>query len=389
MSERNVEYTLLNEIKSQSVTNLLTLYDKNPYAARVVYMNSGEKSFYANYRLGLFKEGKSFNIVLFRKAYGVSKTNRIYNRETRIANICYKDNKFHIIINNSKSGKVIIPLTLNNLQVNFNKFVGDVISYLKKDFSWIGYLQEKSILNNVAFNTIIKNKIYSYKKAIKHTYDIPYPIGNKIHEAYSNTHNYESQMFIIKFKDNLKYLENITSFNVNLLTNKSAGIFNDSLRMAKILDKKINCKWCEKRLKLEHDQWSKELTNILYVEDDRNMMVSKIYKLFAEQTSFELLTTTKEMYYEGTRNSHCVAVYVSKVNSGACGIYRIGDYTLELIRNYGDNCLKISQFRGYRNIDAPKDLYNMVLEKLNKFNANTETQDLINQELYKNEDLPF
>ena len=159
--------------------------------------------------------------------------------------------------------------------------------------------------------------------------------------------------------------------------------------MAKILDKKINCKWCEKRLKLEHDQWSKELTNILYVEDDRNMMVSKIYKLFAEQTSFELLTTTKEMYYEGTRNSHCVAVYVSKVNSGACGIYRIGDYTLELIRNYGDNCLKISQFRGYRNIDAPKDLYNMVLEKLNKFNANTETQDLINQELYKNEDLPF
>ena len=389
MSERNVEYTLLNEIKSQSVTNLLTLYDKNPYAARVVYMNSGEKSFYANYRLGLFKEGKSFNIVLFRKAYGVSKTNRIYNRETKIANICYKDNKFHIIVNNPRSGKVIRPLTLNNLLVNFNQFVGDVISYLKKDFSWIGYLQEKSILNNVAFNTIIKNKIYSYKKAIKHTYDIPYPIGNKIHEAYSNTQNYESQMFIIKFKDNLKYLENITSFNVNLLTNKSAGIFNDSLRMAKILDKKINCKWCEKRLKLEHDQWSKELTNILYVEDDRNMMVSKIYKLFAEQTSFELLTTTKEMYYEGTRNSHCVAVYVSKVNSGACGIYRIGDYTLELIRNYGDNSLKISQFRGYRNIDAPKDLYNMVLEKLNKFNANTETQDLINQELYKNEDLPF
>jgi hypothetical protein len=388
MSERNVEYTLLNESKSQLVTNLLALYDKNPYAARVVYMNSGDKGFYANYRLGLFKEGKSFNIVLFRKMYGVSKTNRIYNRETRIVNICYKDNKFHIIINN-RSGKVIRPLTLNNLQGHFNQFVGDVIKYLKNNFSWIGYLQEKSILNNVAFNTIIKNKIYSYKKAIKHVYNIPYPIGNKIHQACDSHSTYENQMFGTYFKDNLKYLENITSFNVNWLTGKNLGMFNDSLRMAKILDKKINCKWCEKRLKLEHDQWSKEMTNILFVEDDRKMTVSKVYKLFAEYSSFEILTTTKEMYYEGTRNSHCVAVYVSKVNSGACGIYRIGDYTLELIRTYGDNSLKISQFRGYKNVDAPKDLFNMVIEKLNKFNADTKTQDLIDEDIYSTQELPF
>lgn len=385
-TEKKVDYTLLAESKSDLVETLFKLYDKDPYTARVIYMNNNNRGGYANYRLVVFKEDKSFNIVLFKKTYGISKTNRIYNRESKTVNICYNNNKFHIIFGPQKT---IRPLTIFNLTNNLGRFSGDVLEYLKKEFTWISFLLEKNILQNVAFNTIIKDKLYSYRKAIKHTYKIPYPVANRIHEHYINNNStYDVQYFISKFKENLNYLENITSFNISWFKPKNINIFIDTLRMAKTLDKKINCKWSDKRLRLEHDLWSKELTNILFVDDDKDMHIGNIYMKFSEHSSFEILKTTKEMYYEGMKNNHCVATYVSKVNSGVCGIYRIGDYTLELIKEYGSNNLKIAQFRGYSNIDAPKELYNLVLEKLNNFN-NEVTDDLFTYESFTDDKLPF
>ena len=79
------------------------------------------------------------------------------------------------------------------------------------------------------------------------------------------------------------------------------------------------------------------------------------------------------MNIEGRKQSHCVATYVSSVENGQCAIYSISDYTLELGRKWVDNyttsVLFINQFRGYKNCDAPKELYDMVKSELTKFNG--------------------
>jgi hypothetical protein len=142
--------------------------------------------------------------------------------------------------------------------------------------------------------------------------------------------------------------------------------------MGKTLNRKVNCSWSARRLKEEHDEWSKEITDIVFTEGDRPLNINDIFIEFSDMSGFNLLTTTKEMNIEGRKQSHCVATYVNKVDSGSCAIYSIDDYTLELnskwIENYTKKVIFINQFRGYKNCDAPKELYNLVLDKLNEFN---------------------
>jgi hypothetical protein len=143
--------------------------------------------------------------------------------------------------------------------------------------------------------------------------------------------------------------------------------------MAKTLDKRVNCSWSTKRLKDEHDKWSKEITDIVFTENDRKLTLAQIYLDFAESSGFKILQTTKEMNLEGRRQSHCVATYVKKADGGNCAIYSISDYTLELtkswINNYTKQVLQITQFKGYKNCEAPQELYDMVKSELVKFNG--------------------
>jgi hypothetical protein len=143
--------------------------------------------------------------------------------------------------------------------------------------------------------------------------------------------------------------------------------------MAKTLDRKVNCSWSARRLKEEHDVWSKEITDIVFTEGDRLMGVNDMFIKFADESGFNLLRTTKEMNIEGRKNDHCVATYVGKVDNGNCGIYSIDGYTLELntkwVNNHTKLALVIAQFRGYKNSNAPENLYDKVKGELYKFNG--------------------
>lgn len=379
----NVEYELLFQDSSKSIDTLFDVYRNNPYNARVIYMNNNANS-YVTHRLVVFKDKKNFNIVLFRKKFGISKTNRMYNREVRVSNISYKNNKFYLIYN-----KQVRPLTIHNLRTAFINCSDHVINYLIKEFSWIKFIIEKDILSNIAFNTIISKKIYSYKKAIQHTYSLPYNVGKKLDELMQT----KSSRNISKntFKKSIEYLDNITSLDFELIKN-NFSLFDDTLRMAKMLNEKINCKWKLKRLKEVHDEWSERITDITFIDADRKMSINNIFIKFAEFTNFKLLTTTKEMCLEGKKNNHCVATYVSKVEYGQCGIYHIDGYTLEITKDYYKNGLSMSQFRGYRNEEAPTELKNMVKEHVDSFNDKyTESisngfNDIIESQAF---DLPF
>ena len=75
--KKDLVYTVIGSEQNNSIDALFEIYRNNPYNARVIFMNNNKNN-YISHRLVVFEENKTFNIVLFRKTFGISKTNRIY-----------------------------------------------------------------------------------------------------------------------------------------------------------------------------------------------------------------------------------------------------------------------------------------------------------------------
>jgi len=86
----------------------------------------------------------------------------------------------------------------------------------------------------------------------------------------------------------------------------------------------------------------------------------------------EFITKKKRLIQESVEQSHCVASYAHKINSGACGIYSIlyddKQWTLEL--NKTDKGFMIAQCKGLRNQSAPIELIEVIskLPGLHEYN---------------------
>jgi hypothetical protein len=351
-------YRELYSHQNPSVDTLFKIYQKDKFKARVYFMNENSHNF-IKHRLGIFDEPNGdFNIVLFKRTYGISKSSIIYNRESRVFSIIKKGNKFYF-----KNNVGLKPLTFNHL-FNCNHY--DLIkNELVIKLPWLRYLTEYTILQNVSLNTIYSKKLFSFEKALKYEYKLPCPSAKLLYDM----RNISNESKYLRYY--VEYLINVENLH-NTLPTYDFHTFYDTVKMGKTLNRKVNCSWSARRLKEEHDEWSKEITDIVFTEGDRPLNINNIFIEFSDMSGFNLLTTTKEMNIEGRKQSHCVATYVNKVDSGSCAIYSIDDYTLELnskwIENYTKKVIFINQFRGYKNCDAPKELYNLVLDKLNKFN---------------------
>ena len=351
------KYTELFSYQNPNVDVLYKIYQKNKYNARVYFMNESSNIF-ANTRCGIFDEPNGdFTIVVFTKKHGISKTNKMYNRESRVLSIIKKGNKFYF-----KQNKTFLPLTYSHLMgINFDY---KVVPTLVERLPWLRFMTEHNICRNVSFNTMVSKKIFSLEKALRHEYKLPLPAAKILVDISDYQASY--------LKYYIEYLDNVENLH-NTLPTYDFGIFYDTVKMAKTLDKRVNCSWSTKRLKDEHDKWSKEITDIVFTENDRKLTLGQIYLDFAESSGFKILQTTKEMNLEGRRQNHCVATYVKKADNGNCAIYSISDYTLELtkswINNYTKQVLQITQFKGYKNCEAPQELYDMVKSELVKFNG--------------------
>jgi hypothetical protein len=358
-------HKLIAETKSSNFDKIMKVYAENPHRARVLFLNNNLDII--NNRLVLYEDGDDFAFVIYKKKYGISITNKRYSNEKISSSIRYKNGKFYYTGN-----KLIRPLTMRILnsfifqfygygydKLNFDNYV---INYLIKKFSWIRFIFEHSILNNKSFNTFVRYKLYNYNDSIKYFLKLPLPVCKEIINGLS-LKNDDDDIFKrwTYIKSNLINLE---SFKSELVKD---NYFSDTCRLAKILDRKINCKWGSKRLKMEHDNWSAEINDILIsCEELRDLNIHPIFLKFAESSDYRILKTNKDLMSEGFKQKHCVATYVNYIEGGFSGIYHINGYTLELkIRN---NELYINQFRGYKNEDAPESLYNEVNNKLNDFN---------------------
>ena len=357
-------HKLINEKKSNKIDNLFKLYAKDKYVARVIYMN--DNSNYEHFRTILFtKENGDFTIVVFRKKYGISKTNVMYNHEKRIVEVIYKGGKFYLVDNTTKVRSGITTLTLRTLanacsrvsiyQNNYTWLYDTITSVLENRFSWIRFLKETDLCNNVAFNTIISNKIYNQKKALTHEYKTTEPVAKLLHKLL-HSHDSHAHNLVKAIEGYMPYIKNIESLQEDWFMNKNIGIFHDTLKMGKILNKQVNASWTARRLKEEHDKWAKIISDIVFIDGNRDMNINKIYKDFSEHSGYELITTTRDMAYEGKRQNHCVATYVNRVEDGTCAIITTKEYTVELRTKYFGvtRVISISQVKGYGNSEPTK-----------------------------------
>jgi hypothetical protein len=196
-----------------------------------------------------------------------------------------------------------------------------------------------------------------------------------------------------------KVLINIDKLTPEFLSNE---YFVDTCKMAASLGEKVNCIWGVKRLKEEHDVWSRKITGIIAsYEPLKVLKVGYIFKKFAEFSGYKMHVTNHELIGEGLMQDHCVGTYTSQVDGGHCAIYHVDGYTLQLTMNsawreeekterldkYGlERILYNSQFRGYKNQAAPKELVDKVESLIEAFNLN-ELKKVLEEEKNRKEDI--
>jgi len=245
--------------------------------------------------------------------------------------------------------------------------------------------KQYNYFNFVLISVISNKKLFSKKAMLRHVWNAPYKIGELLMTIDKMTPELWNEM-----KQSLYNIENIRP---GLFTDK---YFRDTRKFAAALGKKINCAWSEKRLKLQHDIWAKEVVNIiLEFEELRDLKIHQIYLDFAEFANIKIFKTNHELIDEGKRMSHCVGTYSRSVDSGESGIYTYGSGTLELGISYFkiDNSkqLYIKQYRGYDNKEVEKEEYNFISDKLKVFNETIiKTKNyFLHEQIEEFDELPF
>lgn len=361
------QYILFNESKSSDLTLLLEIYAINPYKARVLYVHNSYKSYIMNRRICFERLDGSFEICNFVRKFGMSKTNRIYSRETKESSLIYKAGKFYF-----KQGKLLKHASYETIKFNF----AYSLEYLLGKFPWLRNIVENEQCHGISLSTIVKYKLFNSTKIHKHVYKVPKNVVDILLRVRKMYDMGGSRNWDFYWKKYHPYLINVESLTFEFLT---SHIFHDTMNLAIKLGYKVNCSWSKKRLKHEHDEWSKELTKIiLEFEPLIDLNPFDVYEKFEEFSGYRLLRTNHDLIEEGNRMNHCVGGYSSNIINGSCGIFQVSGYTLQIsyrvtyemgkVMNNGVKSMVINQLRGYKNCDGPKELEDEVDKKINEFN---------------------
>ena len=373
------DYILLHEESNKEIDRLLALYEKNRQHARVIFLSSNYQR-YSYARLCLFEDPDSdnFDIVVFRVKHGISITNKKFRHSKREATLRYREDTGFWICRN---GNIRRPNDLaHDLGINHTIIKQILIT----KFSWYRCMFENNISfdKSLTVHTVWSKKLFNLQKLLKAYYKVPIGPARLLHKVYGRKPNNE---LIKEIRDKGKFLKNVENLSKDFLSNDNEIIFKDSIKMAKKLGKIVNCSWGVKRLKKEHDDWSEELTNILFVEDNKILNVSGVFHQFAEFSGYYMIKTTRGLALEGKRQKHCVGGYSASVNSGSCAIFHVNGYTLDVrsisVKGEGFGSAKVNlsngQFRGFLNKDAPPELEEEVNEKIKDFNEEFKEHDAL------------
>lgn len=359
----NLEWKLIREEDKSHIDSFIELYKENAHKARVKFFNSKEVLQYR--RAVLFEYGKNdFEFTIFRVKYGISVTSRMYHHQKKIMSVIYKGGKFYYICKEKRVGSIICPLTLELLtqfissaenissgyyiNTNSNRLNVDIFSpararpvvpsikkesqifnYMTDRFNWIKTLSEHQLGRTLNFNRVKSEKLFSFKDINRFYYKVPNNIAQIVLDSgWSNRIQSPPSKHSRIWQDTLKYLDGVQNLTTEFI---KSPYFHDTCIMAKTLGRKVNCSWGLKRLKEEHDKWSREITNIILdCEKEYELSIKPIYKAFGAFSGYHLFRTNKELLFEGIKQDHCVGTYIDRVNRGECAIFHVKGYTLQV-----------------------------------------------------------
>jgi hypothetical protein len=382
-------FKIIYEGTSEDVNRLKEVYANNKQHALVIYKSIGYKNIFIKKVLYCYEENSDdFSVIIFKKNYGISTTCKMFSNQEQLMSIIYKNKKLYFR-NKQGSKHCIYDLTINRLYQFFNiipsKTKEKLITLLVKKFPWLQILLETSIAHGTNINTIIKNKLFSLTKLLSYIFKENKITCKVLLEHTKKIGGYVE--FLNTWKEYRKSLINTQLLRLDFL---ESSYFIDSIRLASALNKKINCKWSERRLKEEHDKWTKEYTRIiLSYESDMDLKINQVFIDFAEYSDYFMPTTNKLLYMEGLNNKNCVATYISKIEDGACGIYHYRGCTIEIGLHYpdkseideynfsiikllnpetDDDIISLSQIKSFANTTPTAEITEEVNNMIHKFN---------------------
>lgn len=380
-----MSHTVLAESEDgkENVSKLVEQYKKDPYIARIIYMQADRNKYKFN-RMVFFKDTEgSFDLASFNTGVGISINNRMYNTQTKIASWVYKDGKFWYL-DRLKGGNRVTHMNYLSLGIICYSEPSQYLKqYLRDNFFWFKMIEEEPLFHSITFNTIISKKLFTHKALYRHLFGVTPKVGRLLGETtifyHDNSYGYghRGSFDYGKFKEIKEVLGRVD--NIDYLTGDLAhqDIFYDTCLMSKTLNKRLNGKWTPKRLKLEHDRWSMEITNaLLSAEPLRELKLRPIYQQFAEFSGYDLLTTNRDMLYEGLRQHHCVGTYIHNVEKRGQAIFSVDGYTLQVgVKNYYE--LYNMQLKGRYNQNPTTEFKEFINSKLDEFNKKVKLGEIV------------
>lgn len=155
----------------------------------------------------------------------------------------------------------------------------------------------------------------------------------------------------------------------------------DMMKQAQILDRKIDFKWSDKRMREEHQNWTKEIMDIEFQTIEDVTAEHLLPFLEFNRPGFKLLTTKKEIYTEGKIMNHCVYTnYWSSVERKHYIVYHLEFFgeTATLGCYIGDN-ITLNQCYGYANKPISSDLSAYVNNFIMDLNTWVKEKQLLKQ----------
>lgn len=104
-------------------------------------------------------------------------------------------------------------------------------------------------------------------------------------------------------------------------------IVGDLVKQAQILGRQIDFTWSPRRMRQEHDDWTKEIMEVEIKTMEDSTATCTLPFLEFKHPGVKLLTTKKEIFTEGKEMSHCVYTnYWASVNAGNYLVYQVDFY---------------------------------------------------------------
>jgi len=371
--KRKVKYTKLGSHNSVELDELLKDYKESPQKARIKLLMRQTTNKAESTRIVVFhKNKKDWSIVSYIKRWGVSKTNKLYSHERLNCRLTFNSKGLWLV---RPKGKVK-SFAMNDLY-QFNEGLYDGANLVQDEL--IKRLPFMELFTNpyyryILFSTIRNKKLYNLKRVVRHVYCISYTTLKRIQEDLPDRIN-GIQDPLDWLKPNIQFLKNVDNIKSEWVDKKKElQTFNDAMRLAKVLNKQINCSWSTRRLNDEHVRWSNEIAEVLYKGDQTPLKINEIYTQFAKASGYEIATTSDQLFVLGMVQRHCVATYTPQVNNGTCAIYNIDGACLELGKEYKkinkDSVLQLTlrQYRGYKNGLVSPEANDKVVAAITAFN---------------------